>query len=121
MPSLRTFSSLRLPSFRYYLGMYWCGMAVQDMRTVAQSLLIYRLTGSVALLGVMALVNTLPSIVLPLAGGVIADRLPKKNTIILGQMGTLFTLMIIAVSLGFGFMSAERGRLMVDTDGGVFY
>ncbi|RJQ40382.1 MAG: MFS transporter [Dehalococcoidia bacterium] len=108
MPSLRTFSSLRLPSFRYYLGMYWCGMAVQDMRTVAQSLLIYRLTGSVALLGVMALVNTLPSIVLPLAGGVIADRLPKKNTIILGQMGTLFTLMIIAVSLGFGFMSAER-------------
>lgn len=107
-PSSKTFSSLRMPSFRYYLGMYWCGMAVQDMRTVAQSLLIYRLTGSVALLGVMALVNTLPSVIMPLAGGVIADRLPKKNIIVLGQIGTLFTLTIVAVSLTFGFMSAGR-------------
>ncbi|RJQ39766.1 MAG: MFS transporter [Dehalococcoidia bacterium] len=107
-PSLKTFSSLKHPPFRFYLGMYLCQYAAMDMRTLAQPLLIYRLTGSVALLGVVALVNAVPGILLPLVGGVIADRLPKKYTILLGQASAMFTSLLVALSLTFGLLSAER-------------
>ncbi|RJQ37354.1 MAG: MFS transporter [Dehalococcoidia bacterium] len=107
-PSLKTFSSLKYPAFRLYLGMYVCQMAVMDMRSLAQSLLIYRLTGSVALLGVMALVNAVPGLLLPLFGGVIADRLPKKNMILIAQGGAITSALIVALSLTTGLMSAER-------------
>lgn len=79
-----------------------------DMRILTQSLLIYRLTGSVAILGIMSLFNALPNILLSLFGGVIADRLPKKHVIILGQAGAVFSSLIIVISLALGFLSAER-------------
>lgn len=107
-PSFRTFSSLRIPSYRVYLGMYLSQMMAMDMRSLAQTLLLYRLTGSVALLGVMGLVNAVPGILLPLVGGVIADRVPKKNIVVLGQVGSMLTSLIIAVSMTFGFLSAQR-------------
>lgn len=107
-PSFKTFRSLKVPAFRLYLGMYLCQMIVMDMRSLSQALLIYRLTGSVALLGVLSLVNAVPGIILPLFGGVIADRFPKKNIIHLGQACAVLSALIIALSLTFGFMSAER-------------
>ena len=78
------------------------------MLIMARSLLIYRLTGSIALLGVLSLVSAIPAILLPLIGGVIADRIPKKSVLILGQAGSLVTSLIIALSLTLGFLSAER-------------
>jgi len=88
--------------------MYLSQMMAMDMRSLAQSLLLYRLTGSVALLGLMGLVNAIPGILLPLVGGVIADRVPKKKIVILGQVGSMMTSLIIAVALTFGFLSSER-------------
>lgn len=88
--------------------MFLSQSAAGDMRTVAQSLLIYRLTGSVALLGVLSLAYAVPGILLPLVGGVIADRFPKKLVINLGQAGALLPSLIVAVSLSLGFLSAER-------------
>lgn len=108
LKNFRALSSLRQPGFRFYLGMYLSQMVAGDMRTVAQSLLIYRLTGSVALLGVLSLVNAIPGIILPLAGGVIADRFPKKLIANIGQAGGILPPLIVALSLSFGFLSAER-------------
>jgi len=107
-PSFETLRSLKQPGFRYYLGMYLSQMAAGDMRTVAQSLLIYRLTGSVALLGVLSLVNAIPGIILPIAGGVIADRFPKKLVVNLGQAGGVLPPLIIALTLNLGYLSAAR-------------
>jgi MFS family permease len=78
------------------------------MRTIVRSLLIYRLTGSIALLGLMSLVHALPGILFPLFGGVIADRLPKKYVLILGHVGSLTTTLVVAISLTMGFLSADR-------------
>jgi len=83
-------------------------MANHDIRWVVQSLLIYRLTGSVTMLGILSLVNAIPGILLPLAGGVFADRLPKKFVLTLGQIGALVPSLIVAVSLSLGLLSAER-------------
>ena len=107
-PSLEILSSLKQRGFRYYLGMYLSQMAAHDMRNVAQSLLIYRLTGSVALLGILSLVNAIPGLLLPLAGGVIADRLPKKLVINIGQAGVMLPSLVVAVCLSLGWLSAER-------------
>jgi MFS family permease len=85
-----------------------CQISAYAMRSMAMALLVYRLTGSVALLGVMSLIHALPGILLPLFGGVIADRLPKKYSLVLGQAGSLVTALIIAVSLTLGFVSEER-------------
>lgn len=88
--------------------MYLSQMIAMDMRSLAQSLLLYRLTGSVALLGVMALVNAVPGILLPVFGGVIADRVSKKNVVVWGQLGSMLTSLIIALSLSFGFLTSLR-------------
>jgi MFS family permease len=107
-PSFETLNSLKSPGFRFYLGSYLSNMATHDMRTVAQSLLIYRLTGSVAILGILSLVNAIPGTLLPLAGGVVADRLPKKLVINIGQAGTLLPSLVVAGCLSLGFLSAEH-------------
>ncbi|MEW6141902.1 MAG: MFS transporter [Chloroflexota bacterium] len=107
-PSFRTLNSLKITGFRYYLGMFLCQMAVHDMRTLAHSLLIYRLTGSVALLGALSLANAVPGIILPLFGGVIADRIPKRYVLNIGQAGAAFASLIVAVTLSLGWLSAER-------------
>jgi MFS family permease len=106
--SFKTLSSLKITGFRYYLGMFLCQMAVHDMRTVAQSLLIYRLTGSVALLGALSMASAVPGIILPLFGGVIADRIPKRYVLNIGQAGAAFASLMVAVALSLGFLSADR-------------
>ena len=104
----KTFSSLRYPAFRFYFGTIVFQMAALNMGMMVRALLLYRLTGSVALLGMLALAQAVPNILLSLFGGVLADRIPKKYIIILGQTGTVVTYLVIALSLTLGFLSAER-------------
>jgi len=52
------------------------------MMTVAQSWLILQLTGDPLLLGVVAAVQWLPVLFLGLFGGLIADTLPKRRTMV---------------------------------------
>ena len=71
--NLRTFSSLKNPVYRlYYYGILG-QRAAMNMQMIARSLLIYRITGRAAILGVMALAFALPMLFLSLFGGVIAD------------------------------------------------
>jgi hypothetical protein len=60
----------------------WGSMSMQQ---ITRSLLIYRLSGSALVLGFMALANAVPTLLLSLFGGVIADRMPKKRVIQMGQ------------------------------------
>lgn len=56
------------------------------MMTVAQSWLILELTGDPLLLGVLAAAQFAPVLLLGLFGGVIADSLPKRRTLIATQV-----------------------------------
>jgi MFS family permease len=78
------------------------------MQQVAQALLLYRLTGSAVLLGVMALANAVPQLSLSLFGGVIADRFQKKRLIQIGQSASILMALIIAVALTTGYMSPKH-------------
>ena len=103
--NLRTFDSLRQPAFRiYYLSTpgQW---AAQSMQGVVQSLLLYRLTGSTAKLGTMALASAAAQIIVALYTGVLVDRFSKKRLMQIGQAITAMTSIVITVCLATGILS----------------
>ena len=106
--NLRTFSSFKNPVYRIYYGSLICNMAPQSMQMMARSLLLYRLTGSAAILGLMALATALPMLFLSLYGGVIADRVQKKHVIMYGQIASAAVSLGIALSLTMGYLNTER-------------
>jgi MFS family permease len=77
----RMVSSLQGSAYRLYFFGTLGQFAAMNMQMVTGPLLIYRLTGSSALLGTMSLVFALPMIVVSLLGGAIADRIPKKQIV----------------------------------------
>ncbi len=89
------FSSLKVKNFR----IYWCGMFISLIgtwiQTVAQSWLVFELTNSVFLLGVVGFLSSIPIFLLSLFGGVVADRINKKNILLATQV----TFMVLAFTL----------------------
>jgi MFS family permease len=79
-----------------------------NMQQVTRSLLIYRLTGSAAILGLMALATAVPMLLLSLFGGVIADRVQKKHIIQIGQVASAVVALSVAVALTTGYLSPEH-------------
>ncbi|MFC1897484.1 hypothetical protein ACFLX8_02830, partial [Chloroflexota bacterium] len=73
----RTFRSFKNPVYRFYYGGMLFQMFPMNMQMVTRSLLIYRLTGSAAILGTITFANAIPTLILSLFGGVIADRVQK--------------------------------------------
>lgn len=108
MRNLRTFDSLKNPVYRLYYGGMLGQMAAMNMQLVTQSLLIYRLTGSTTILGTLALAHAVPLTVLSLFGGVLADRLEKKNILLTGQSVSALIALTVALALASGYLSAER-------------
>jgi MFS family permease len=80
----------------------WAGQAMQN---VVQGLLVYRLTGSTAILGTMALASAIPQVLVALFTGVLVDRFSKKRMMQIGQAVTALCAFIIAISLQTGFLS----------------
>ena len=75
------------------------------MQNVVLGLLLYRLTGSTALLGTMALASAIPQVLVSLFTGVLVDRFSKKRLMQIGQAVSTLTFLIIALSLQTGYLS----------------
>jgi MFS family permease len=90
------FSSLKIKYFR----IYWAGMFVSLVGTwiqsVAQSWLVFQLTNSAFLLGVVGFLSSIPIFVFSLFGGVLADRLNKRNILIITQTSFMFLAFLLA-------------------------
>ncbi|MBM3243284.1 MAG: MFS transporter [Candidatus Omnitrophica bacterium] len=91
------FSSLSVRNFR----VYWLGMLVSLIGTwiqqVAQSWLVFQLTNSALLLGIVGFLNSIPVLALSLFGGVLADRVNKRTILITTQILFMFLAFILAV------------------------
>ncbi|MFC1899642.1 MFS transporter [Chloroflexota bacterium] len=106
--NLRTFKSLKNPVFRlYYMGILG-QRASMNMQLIARSLLVWRLTGSAAILGLMHLFNALPILFLSLFGGIISDRFQKKYVLLVGLVISAVIALSVALSLTFGYLNIER-------------
>lgn len=100
--NLRTFTSLKNPGYRWYFAANFCQMASMNMQMLARGWLMYILTGSPLALGGLMLANAAPQLLFSIFGGVIADRLPKKMVMIVGQFGSALGTLIIAVFISLG-------------------
>jgi MFS family permease len=90
------FSSLSVRHFR----IYWFGMFISLIgtwiQTVAQSWLVFQLTGSAFLLGLVGFLGSIPVFILSLFGGVLADRANKRSILICTQTGFMILAFILA-------------------------
>ena len=95
----QTFSSLAIHDFRnLWLGMLMM-MGAMQMLMLTQSYLIYDMTGSPGLLGLINSSFALPLLVLALFAGALADRLEGKRIIQIGQSVAALSALAIAVSV----------------------
>ncbi|HET8521764.1 MAG TPA: MFS transporter [Thermomicrobiales bacterium] len=92
----QTFASLKIRNYRLYFIGQGISLSGSWMQTISQDLLVLRLTGSGAALGLVVALQTLPVLLFGPWGGVIADRYPKRNIIYVTQ--SLFG--ILALLLG---------------------
>jgi MFS family permease len=102
---IKTFSSFRNSAFRlYYIGMVgqWSSM---NMGMLARSWVIYEISDSGFILGLAALANAIPMILLSLWGGAIADRLHKKYILMVAMIGSMIVSAIVGVTLTLGYLS----------------
>jgi len=91
------FSAFRYRDFR----LFWCGNIVSLvgtwMQSMALSWLIYRLTHSSLLLGVVGFANAIPLLFISPFGGVLVDRFSKRKILILTQSGFMITAFLLAI------------------------
>jgi MFS family permease len=91
------FSSLRVKNFR----IYWCGMFVSLIGTwiqaTAQGWLVFQLSKSAFLLGIVGFLSSIPVFLLSLFGGVLADRVSKRNILIWTQLSFMALAFILAL------------------------
>ena len=83
--SLRTFESLHDAGFRWFFLFTLGQFAALQTQMLAMSFLVYDLTGSFARLGLVALINAVPSLGFSLYGGVLADRTSRRLVLQVGQ------------------------------------
>lgn len=127
------FASLESKNFRLYSLGQGISLIGTWMQQIAMSWLVYRLTGSVFLLGLIGFTGQAPTFILSPFAGVITDRLNKHRIMIATQIlfmiqaavlavlvltNTIQVWHIISLSLFFGFISAfdapARQSLVID-------
>ena len=77
-------------------------MGGMQMQMLARGFLVYDLTGSAALLGVVNAGSAIPMLTLVLFGGVIADKVDRKKIIQIGQVAAAGLSIVIGVSITTG-------------------
>jgi MFS family permease len=92
-----TFAALEVPNYRRYFYGQAISLAGTWMQMTAQSYLVYHLSHSSTILGVVVALQTLPVLVLGPYGGVIADRIDKRRLMVILQ--TVMGLQALALGL----------------------
>jgi MFS family permease len=106
LAAAHTFSALRHPHYRRYWLAGLISLTGSWIQITAQQWLVYDLTGSPLMLGTVTMANTIPTMVLALVGGVIADRSEKRHLL----MATQGSFMVVAAVLALLTLS---GRIAI--------
>jgi MFS family permease len=83
------------------------------MLMMVNSVLVYRLTGSAADIGVVVLAQALPAIIVALFGGAIADRAQKKYILFYCQMGLALVSLGFALTFTLGYLDSDTWWLII--------
>ncbi len=91
-----TFAAFRYRNYRLYFSGQLVSLIGTWMTNTAQGWLVYQLTGSKALLGIVAAAGTAPMLVFSTWGGWAADRFPKRSVLICTQIAMMILSFIFA-------------------------
>src|SRR5215470_1005455 len=94
---LDTFSPLEVRNLRIYLGGQAISLLGTWMQVTAQSWVVWELSHSTAILGLVAMLSMLPFLVLGPWAGVWADRLDRRRFLIGSQASAMVLALILAL------------------------
>ncbi len=82
---------------------FWLGQSISSLGDgaflTALAVAVYQLTGSSLIMGLLLMAQIIPELLLTLAGGVVADRLPRRLILVCADTGRALTVLLIALLL----------------------
>jgi MFS family permease len=99
-----TFSALRHRNYRLFFAGQLLSLVGTWMQNVAQSWLVYQLTGSPFYLGVVSFAGAVPVLFLSLWAGLIIDRVSKRNLLIVTQTSMMGLAFILCADVFLGWV-----------------
>jgi MFS family permease len=112
MRNTERFSALSFRDFR----LFWFGQLISLsgtwMQSVAQGWLVYSLTQSPFYLGLVAAANSLPILLFTLIGGVVADRFPKRNLLLITQALSIIPAILLGILTSMGIATVWHVALL---------
>ena len=92
-----TFRALKHRNFRLFFTGQIISLTGMWMQSVAQSWLVYRITGSVALLGLIGFASQFPVFLLTAFGGALADKYDRRKILITTQICLMVNAFFLAI------------------------
>ncbi|MEO8615994.1 MAG: MFS transporter [Luteolibacter sp.] len=93
----KMFSAFRHQNYRYFFIGQLVSLIGNWVNSTAEGWLVYQLTGSTALLGVVAAAATGPMLVFSTWGGWVADRHPKRTVLVIAQVVSMVLSLLLAI------------------------
>jgi MFS family permease len=94
LPSV--FRALQHRNYQLFFGGQLISLTGTWMQSVAQSWLVYRLTGSAVLLGIVGFASQFPVLLLAPVGGAIADRYDRRRMLVGTQTASMILAFLLA-------------------------
>ncbi len=105
MATVERFSALSSTDFR----LFWFGQLISLsgtwMQSVAQAWLVYSLTKSPFYLGLVAAAGSLPILLFSLLGGIVADRIRKRNLLMITQALSIIPALVLGMLTGMNLIT----------------
>jgi len=105
---LKAVEPLKTGAFAWYFFSRISDSMAMNMRQLCLSLLLFRLTGSAALLGLLVLARAIPLILVTPLAGAAADRIPKKTIIQISGAVNVVLALFVSITLTSGWLSAAH-------------
>jgi MFS family permease len=99
------FRSLKNRNYRLFWFGQLISLAGTWMQDVALGWLVLEITGSAVALGLTMTIRFAPALLFSLHGGLLADRLPKRQTLVIAQSTQLVVALVLAVLTSTGLLT----------------
>jgi len=93
----RMFGALKYPNYRIFITGQFVSLIGTWLQGIAQSWLVYRLTGSAALLGLVGFYGSLPVLLVAPVGGLVGDRWPRRQTLMVTQASAAALALLLGI------------------------
>ncbi len=103
-PWRQTFAALKHRNFRLFFFGQLISLIGTWMQNTAQSWLVYQLTNSKLMLGIVAAASSAPMLLFSLWGGSLADRHPKRSVLVVTQSAMMALAFVFAALVWTGLV-----------------